>query len=259
MAKRISRAKQQLRSAGVRFDLPPAAEWAGRLQVVLHVLYLVFSEGYTSTSGPDLQRADLTTEAIRLARLLHQLVPADGEVVGLLALMLLTDARRAERTTADGSLVPLAEQRRDRWDTARIQEGVALLTRALGTVPVGPTSPRRPSPPSTRRPARPRPTGRRSWRCTRRWSWWRRGRRSPSTARSRSPWSTGRAPASRCSAPSTPPATPTSAGPDDHQPARAALPDPARRPAGADQAARCSAAARLPCQQPHQVQAAEAR
>jgi len=138
MAKRISRAKQQLRGAGVRFDLPPAAEWAGRLQVVLHVLYLVFSEGYTSTSGPDLQRADLTTEAIRLARLLHQLVPADGEVVGLLALMLLTDARRVARTTADGSLVPLAEQRRDRWDTARIQEGVALLTRALGTVPVGP-------------------------------------------------------------------------------------------------------------------------
>ena len=138
MAKRIGRAKQQLRSAGVRFDLPPAAEWAGRLQVVLHVLYLVFSEGYTSTSGPDLQRADLTTEAIRLARLLHQLVPADGEVAGLLALMLLTDARRAARTTADGSLVPLAEQRRDLWDTARIQEGVALLTRTLGTVPVGP-------------------------------------------------------------------------------------------------------------------------
>src|SRR5215218_2703127 len=138
MAKRISRAKQQLRSAGVRFDLPPAAEWAGRLQVVLHVLYLVFSEGYTSTSGPDLQRADLTTEAIRLARLLHQLIPADGEVAGLLALMLLTDARRTARTTADGSLVPLAEQRRDLWDTARIQEGVALLTRTLGTVPVGP-------------------------------------------------------------------------------------------------------------------------
>ncbi len=91
MAQRISRAKQQLRSAGVQFDLPPEAEWAGRLQVVLHMLYLLFSEGYTSASGPDLQRADLTAEAIRLARLLHQLVPGDGEVAGLLALMLLTD------------------------------------------------------------------------------------------------------------------------------------------------------------------------
>ena len=79
------------------------------------MLYLVFSEGYTATSGPDLQRADLTVEALRLARLLHQLVPADGEVAGRLALMLLTDARRAARTTADGSLVPLAEQRRDLW------------------------------------------------------------------------------------------------------------------------------------------------
>jgi predicted RNA polymerase sigma factor len=106
MAKRSSRAKQQLRSAGVRFDLPPAAGWAGRLQVVLHVLGLVFSQGYNSTSGPDLQRADLTTEAIPLARLLRQLVPADGEVAGLLALLLPTDARHAARTTADRSLVP---------------------------------------------------------------------------------------------------------------------------------------------------------
>jgi predicted RNA polymerase sigma factor len=138
MAKRSSRAKQQLRSAGVRFDLPPAAGWAGRLQVVLHVLGLVFSQGYNSTSGPDLQRADLTTEAIPLARLLRQLVPADGEVAGLLALLLPTDARHAARTTADRSLVPLAEQRRGLWDTTRIEEGVALLTRTLGTVPVGP-------------------------------------------------------------------------------------------------------------------------
>jgi len=138
MAQRISRAKQRVRSAGARFELPPAPEWVERLGVVLHVLYLVFNEGYTTSSGSALHRADLTAEAIRLARLLHRLLPSEGEVAGLLALMLLTDARRAARTDADGSIVPLAEQRRELWDVAEITEGLALVTRTLGTVPVGP-------------------------------------------------------------------------------------------------------------------------
>jgi len=138
MAQRISRAKQSIKSAGVRFGLPAEAERADRLMVVLRVLYLVFNEGYTTSSGPALLRADLTSEAIRLARMLHRLMPAEGEVVGLLALMLLTDARRAARTTADGSPVPLDEQRRELWNTAQIEEGVALITSTLGAVPVGP-------------------------------------------------------------------------------------------------------------------------
>src|ERR1700682_2992171 len=138
MAQRISRAKQTIKSTGLRFDLPPEPERADRLRVVLHVLYLVFNEGYMTSSGPVLQRADLTTEAIRLTRLLHTLMPLEGEIAGLLALMLLTDARRAARTNVDGSIVPLDEQQRDRWNTAQIEEGVALLTRTLGTVPVGP-------------------------------------------------------------------------------------------------------------------------
>ena len=98
MAQRISRAKQRIKAAGVPFRLPPEPERAERLRVVLHVLYLIFNEGYTATSGPDLQRADLTGEAIRLTRDVHRLLPDDGEVAGLLALMLLTDARRAART-----------------------------------------------------------------------------------------------------------------------------------------------------------------
>jgi predicted RNA polymerase sigma factor len=138
MAQRISRAKQSIKRAGIPFDLPPEPERADRLRVVLQVLYLVFNEGYTTSSGPALHRADLTTEAIRLARMLHQLMPAEGEVAGLLALMLLTDARRAARTHPDGSLAPLAEQQRHLWNAAQIEEGVALLTRTLGTRPVGP-------------------------------------------------------------------------------------------------------------------------
>jgi RNA polymerase sigma factor (sigma-70 family) len=138
MAQRISRAKLAIRSAGARFDLPPEQERVERLRVVLHVLYLVFNEGYAATAGPKLHRADLTTEAIRLARLLHQLLPREGEVAGLLALMLLTDARRAARADQDGSLVPLAEQRRELWNAAQIEEGVALVTDTLGTGPVGP-------------------------------------------------------------------------------------------------------------------------
>jgi predicted RNA polymerase sigma factor len=105
---------------------------------VLQVLYLVFNEGYTSSSGPALHRTDLTTEAIRLVRMLRQLVPGEGEVAGLLALMLLTDARRAARSNADGSLVPLAEQHRELWNAAQIDEGVALVTATLGTAPIGP-------------------------------------------------------------------------------------------------------------------------
>jgi RNA polymerase sigma factor (sigma-70 family) len=138
MAQRISRAKQRVRGAGARFELPPTPEWGERLGVVLHVLYLVFNEGYATSSGPALRRADLTAEAIRLARLLHRLLPDEGEVAGLLALMLLTDARREARTDADGSIVPLAEQRRELWDAAEIADGLALVTRTLGKAPLGP-------------------------------------------------------------------------------------------------------------------------
>ena len=138
MAQRISRAKQTIKGSGARFDLPPAAERADRLRVVLHVLYLMFNEGYTTSAGPSLQRGDLTVEAIRLTRMLHAVLPGDGEVAGLLALMLLTDARRAARTDAEGMIVPLAVQDRDRWDRVEIDEGVALVTRTLGTTFVGP-------------------------------------------------------------------------------------------------------------------------
>ena len=138
MAQRISRAKQTIKAAGARFAPPPPQERADRLRVVLRVLYLIFNEGYAASSGPDLQRAELTTEAIRLARELHRLLPDDGEVAGLLALMLLTDARRPARTLPDGSLVPLASQDRSRWDAAAIAEGVALVTATLARAPVGP-------------------------------------------------------------------------------------------------------------------------
>jgi RNA polymerase sigma factor (sigma-70 family) len=138
MAQRISRAKDRIKAGGAQFTMPPASERAERLRVVLHVLYLVFNEGYTTSSGPDLNRPDLTAEAIRLVRMLHELVPEEGEVAGLLALMLLTDARRAARTTADGSIVPLDEQDRGLWNSGQIEEGVAILTSTLGKVPVGP-------------------------------------------------------------------------------------------------------------------------
>jgi RNA polymerase sigma factor (sigma-70 family) len=138
MAQRISRAKQRIRAAGQGFEQPPDGERAERLRVVLHVLYLIFNEGYSATAGPDLQRVELTREAIRLTRAVHALRPDDGEVAGLLALMLLTDARRAARTAADGALVPLAEQDRSLWDRAEIAEGVALVTDTLARAPVGP-------------------------------------------------------------------------------------------------------------------------
>jgi predicted RNA polymerase sigma factor len=138
MAQRISRAKQRIKQAGVPFRLPPEPERAERLRVVLQVLYLIFNEGYTATSGPDLQRVELTAEAIRLTRAVQRLLPDDGEVAGLLALMLLTDARRPARTRSDGTLVPLAEQDRGLWIRSSIAEGVALLTPALARTPVGP-------------------------------------------------------------------------------------------------------------------------
>jgi RNA polymerase sigma factor (sigma-70 family) len=138
MAQRISRAKQRLKADAASFELPPEPEWPERLRVVLHVLYLIFNEGYTASSGPDLHRSDLTGEAIRLARAVHRLLPDDDEVTGLLALMLLTDARRPARTGADGGLVPLAEQDRSRWNRDAIREGVALVSEALPTGPVGP-------------------------------------------------------------------------------------------------------------------------
>ncbi|PZG09833.1 RNA polymerase sigma factor [Nonomuraea aridisoli] len=138
MAQRISRAKQRIKAAGATFGMPPEGERGGRLRVVLHVLYLIFNEGYTATSGPDLHRPELTREAIRLARAVRRLLPDDGEVAGLLALMLLTEARRPARTGPGGRLIPLAEQDRGLWDRALVEEGVALVTGALSSSPVGP-------------------------------------------------------------------------------------------------------------------------
>jgi RNA polymerase sigma factor (sigma-70 family) len=138
LAQRISRAKQRIRETGGRFSLPPPEERSERLAAVLHVLYLIFNEGYTASSGRSLLRVELTTEAIRLARQLHELLPDDGEVSGLLALMLLTDARRGARTTLDGALVPLAEQDRSLWDRQAIGEGVSLIAGALANAPIGP-------------------------------------------------------------------------------------------------------------------------
>ena len=138
MAQRVSRAKQRIKTTGIPFGPPPEAEWAERLRAVLHVLYLIFNEGYATSAGPNLLRGDLTAEAIRLTRAVHQLLPDDGEVAGLLALMLLTDARSPARTTDTGALIPLAAQDRHRWDRASIDDGVDLITRALPSGPVGP-------------------------------------------------------------------------------------------------------------------------
>lgn len=138
MAQRISRAKQSIRASKIPFTMPDDADRAQRLGAVLHVLYLIFSEGYTSSSGTELQRVDLSTEGIRLARALHAMLPDDAEVTGLLALMLLTDARRAARTGPAGELIPLDEQDRKRWDQALIAEGVALASDALSRASIGP-------------------------------------------------------------------------------------------------------------------------
>ena len=138
MAQRISRAKQRIKATEIPFGMPPEPEWSERLRVVLHVLYLIFNEGYTATSGPDLQRLELTREAIRLTREVRRLLPEDGEVAGLLALMLLTAARRAARTRPDGALVPLAKQDRALWDRGLIGEGVDLVSDTLARAPLGP-------------------------------------------------------------------------------------------------------------------------
>jgi RNA polymerase sigma factor (sigma-70 family) len=137
MAQRISRAKQTIRGSGVPFEEPDEEERGQRLRSVLHVLYLIFNEGYVSSSGPELHRVELSREAIRLAQVVHGLLPRDPEVTGLLALMLLTDARRAARAGPDGELIPLPEQNRALWDQAQIAEGVALLTAALSQGAVG--------------------------------------------------------------------------------------------------------------------------
>ena len=138
MTRRISRAKQQVAGSGIPFRMPARPERGQRLSVVLHVLYLIFTEGYAATSGPGLLHPDLSAEAIRLARIVYRLLPGDGEVAGLLALMLLTDARRPARTGPAGELIPLAEQDRSRWNASYIAEGVALITGALSHGSPGP-------------------------------------------------------------------------------------------------------------------------
>jgi RNA polymerase sigma factor (sigma-70 family) len=138
MAQRISRAKQTIKASGAPFRLPARDEFTSSLRAVLHVLYLIFNEGYTATSGDLLCRTDLATEAIRLTRAVHGRLPDDPEVAGLLALMLLTDARRAARATPDGEMIPLDRQDRLLWDRGQIAEGVALLSAALPKGAVGP-------------------------------------------------------------------------------------------------------------------------
>ncbi|WP_213012294.1 RNA polymerase sigma factor [Paractinoplanes toevensis] len=138
MAQRISRAKQLIRRSGRGFESPPEAERGERLRVVRQVLYLIFNEGYTASGGPALQRAELTAEAIRLARMLHKLLPDDTETKGLLALMLLTDARTKARTDRGGNLIPLDSQDRSLWNKEQITEGVSLVSASLGRGPLGP-------------------------------------------------------------------------------------------------------------------------
>jgi RNA polymerase sigma factor (sigma-70 family) len=138
MGQRISRAKQGIQKAGATFTMPPASERKARFGVVLHVLYLIFNEGYAASSGPSLQREELTTEAIRVTRLLVAAAPRELEATGLLALMLLTDSRRAARALPDGTPVPLAEQDRSLWNREQIEEGIALLSSVLGRGAAGP-------------------------------------------------------------------------------------------------------------------------
>jgi predicted RNA polymerase sigma factor len=140
MAQRISRAKQRIKATDIPFRLPPEAERPDRLRVVLHVLYLIFNQGYTEPLSDVPQQAGigLTDEAIRLTREVRRLLPDDGEVAGLLALMLLIEARKAARTNPEGTLIPLAEQDRALWDRAAIREGAELITQTLSTSPLGP-------------------------------------------------------------------------------------------------------------------------
>jgi RNA polymerase sigma factor (sigma-70 family) len=137
IGQRISRAKQRIKESGAPFRMPTRVEWPERLRNVLHVLYLVFNEGYAASTGPEVARVDLSAEAIRLTRALHAALPDDPEVAGLLALMLLTDARRPARTGPRGELVPLEEQDRSLWDQGLIAEGVALVTAALPRGAIG--------------------------------------------------------------------------------------------------------------------------
>jgi RNA polymerase sigma factor (sigma-70 family) len=141
MAQRISRAKQSIKASGVPFRMPTRDEQTARVRLVMHVLYLIFNEGYASSTGRELQRAELSGEAIRLTRMVQRMLPGSsevmGEVLGLLALMLLIDARRPARTNAEGELILLAAQDRTRWDRELIAEAVALLKRAMGTGAVG--------------------------------------------------------------------------------------------------------------------------
>jgi RNA polymerase sigma factor (sigma-70 family) len=138
MTRRISRAKERIRDSRAPFRMPAGDERDDRLAAVLHTLYLIFNEGYATTSGPTLQRTELAAEAIRLTRMAHRLLPDDAEVTGLLALMLLTDARRPARTGPNGELIPMADQDRARWDAAAIAEGVALVSEALPSGDTGP-------------------------------------------------------------------------------------------------------------------------
>jgi predicted RNA polymerase sigma factor len=138
MAQRISRAKAAIAEAGGRFELPRDDELVARVSVVLHALYLMFNEGYTATSGEQLQRRELAREAIRLTRMTHALLPDHGEVAGLLALMLLTHARSGARERSDGTLIPLAEQDRRRWDRALLEEGVHLIRETMSRARLGP-------------------------------------------------------------------------------------------------------------------------
>jgi RNA polymerase sigma factor (sigma-70 family) len=137
ISRRISRAKESIRESGIPFTMPNTGERSGRLESVLHVLYLIFNEGYTASAGDELHRSDLSSEAIRLTRQVHKLLPSNGDVAGLLALMLLTDARRTARTGPHGELIPLNEQDRARWDRDAIEEGIALASRALSMGAIG--------------------------------------------------------------------------------------------------------------------------
>jgi predicted RNA polymerase sigma factor len=138
MAQRISRAKQTIKDSGIPFQMPAIEERGQQLRAVLHVLYLIFNEGYTSSNGSDLYRNDLSQEAIRLTRIVRHLQPDDPEVAGLLALMLLTDARRLARSNAEGDLIPLARQDRTLWDKQKIAEGIDLLSATLRKGSIGP-------------------------------------------------------------------------------------------------------------------------
>jgi predicted RNA polymerase sigma factor len=137
MAQRISRAKRQIKTSGVPFRMPTSAERDESLDAVLHVLYLIFNEGYTTSGGPGLHRTDLSNEAIRLTRAVRNILPGEAEVGGLLALMLLTDARRPARTGPDGEIIPLAEQDRSLWDRNAIAEGVAIVSDTLPRGAIG--------------------------------------------------------------------------------------------------------------------------